>query len=107
VRIWLHDRDFVRWFKPLVGLADVAASVGGLERAARLIGVIDEMLRSLGMGLTPTDTPAYERATTAVRTAIGTARFAALTEAGAGLDADGWLAESSAVVDAARNHQQR
>ena len=55
----------------------------------------------------PTDTPAYERATTAVRATIGPERFATLTEDGARFDADGWLAESGAVVDAARNHQPR
>jgi tetratricopeptide (TPR) repeat protein len=106
LRIWLRERDFVRWFKPLVGLANVAASIGEMERAARLIGAIDEMLRSQSMGLTPTDTPAYERATTTVCRTIGPERLAALAQAGAYLDADGWLAESSAVVDAARNHQQ-
>ncbi len=102
LRIWLQHQNRLRRFKPLVGLADVAASVGEMERAARLIGASDAFLRGLGMELMPTDTPAYARATAAARAALGAERFAALTEAGARLGPDGWLAESREIFLAAR-----
>lgn len=103
LRIWLTERDALRRYKPLVGLADVAASVGEMGHAARLIGASDAFLHGLGMELMPTDLPAYERATMAARASLGAEQFSALTEAGARLTPDGWLAESSAVALAAQH----
>ena len=102
LRIWLHEEDSLRRFKPLVGLADVAASVGEFERAARLTGASDELRRTVGVALMPTDTSAYERATAAARAALGEERYIALTEAGARLSPADWLAESSAILAIAR-----
>ena len=107
LRIWLTEPDALRRYKPLVGLADVAASLGEMERAVRLIGASDAFLRSVGMELMPTDTPAYERATAAARAALGDERYTTLTEAGSRLAPADWLAESSAILATARNYQQR
>lgn len=68
---------------PLV--ADLAASSGQHEHAARLIGAIDGLLESIGYALPPFVHVFYERAKASVRRELGEDRFAIDLEEGRGL----------------------
>ncbi len=110
-RTLIESTDVVWLFKPLAGLAAVSVENGDVERAARLLGAVDRML--LGSGGHPygLNRPAYERADTAARAALGEERFTAIHEAGARLTLADLLAEADAIVamaeEAARQPRRR
>ena len=103
LRTWAEIGDAEWLFKPLVGLAAVAAGVGRHEAAARLLGAADAALRRIGGRLFPFDQPAYDLAGRAARAALGPERFGDAHGAGAELALAGILAEAGAVVAAAED----
>ncbi len=90
-------------FKPLVGLAGLAAQSGHLESAALLLGAVDQMLLRTGSHLFPFDLPAYEQAEGAARAGLGEERFVAAHGAGGRLTLPEVLAEADAVVAVAEH----
>jgi tetratricopeptide (TPR) repeat protein len=102
LRIWLQSESASRWYRPLVGLADVAAAIEQYPAAARLLGAADAMLIVGGRDLTLADRPAYARAETRCREVLGTTEFEKHRLAGGRLTPDAWLAEAAAIVDAAQ-----
>ncbi len=107
LRDWTQSESSSRWFKPLVGLADVAAAIGQYPISARLLGAADEMIAVSGRGLMPFDKPGYERAREACIRALGSEEFEALIAAGRRLVPEEWLAESNAIVESARAFRSR
>jgi predicted ATPase/DNA-binding CsgD family transcriptional regulator len=108
----LAEIDDAEWvFKPLVGLAAVAAQCQQFESSARLLGAVDRMLLRSGGHLFPFDQPAYEQADDAARAALGEERFADVHRDGGDLALEALLIEADAVVaaaeDAARESRQR
>lgn len=102
LRTWLSTETLTRWFRPLVGLAYVAAALGQFATAARLLGGADAMLIAGGRDLSQFDRPAYERAEARCREALGLAEFEEQRLAGSLLTPDAWLLEASYIVEAAR-----
>jgi predicted ATPase len=102
LRTWMQSESASRWYRPLVGLADVAAATGQFEVSARLIGAADEMLIVSGRDLPNFDRPGYARAETRCREALRSADFEEHRRAGSLLTPDAWLTEASGIVDAAR-----
>jgi hypothetical protein len=102
LRIWLSTETLTRWFRPLVGLAYVAAAIGQFANAARLLGAADAMLIAGGRDLSQFDRPPYERAETRCREVLGTTEFEKHRLAGGRLTPDAWLAEATRIVDAAQ-----
>ena len=71
LRTWMQSESSSRWFKPLVGLADVAAAHRTVSPlSARLLGAADEMMAVSGRVLMPFDKPGYERARDACQRAL-------------------------------------
>jgi tetratricopeptide (TPR) repeat protein len=103
LRIWLQSESASRWYRPLVGLADVAAALGQCPAAARLLGAADAMLIVGGRDLTLADRPAYARAKTRCREALGSAEFETHVSAGTMMTPDAWLAAAREIVEAARS----
>jgi predicted ATPase/DNA-binding CsgD family transcriptional regulator len=101
LRALLEASDFVWLFKPLTGLAEVAAEIGHLETAAQLLGAVDGLLLWTGARLLPFDRPIYERAENAARTALGEDGFGATSRASRDGRPEDWLAAADAVVAAA------
>ena len=101
LRLLLEAGDFVWLFKPLTGLAEIAAEIGRPEVAARLLGTVDGLLDSTGARLLPFDRPIYERAESAARTALGEDGFVAASRVGRDGGSEDWLAAAEAVVTAA------
>ena len=97
----IHDGEWL--FKPLVGLAAVAAQCQRFESSARLLGAVDRMLLRSGGHLFPFDQPAYEQADDAARAALGEERFADVYRAGGDLAIEALMVEADAVVVAAEN----
>ena len=62
LRDWLVDDIPSGEFKPMVGLADVAAAVGLHEHAARLLGAVDQILETTDGELQSFDLPGGLRA---------------------------------------------
>jgi tetratricopeptide (TPR) repeat protein len=102
LRTWMQSESSSRWYRPLVGLADIAAAMGQYTAAARLLGAADDMLIVGGRDLTVFDRPGYARAETCCRAALGSANFEEHRLAGSLLTPDGWLLDASDIVDAAR-----
>jgi tetratricopeptide (TPR) repeat protein len=98
--VLLEVGDAVWLFKPLVGLAAVAAAVGQEELAAELLGAVDRLLRRSGARLLPFDRPVYERAMQAARSALGDPRFMIVLAAGEAFSPDDYLVVAEAVVAA-------
>jgi predicted ATPase/DNA-binding CsgD family transcriptional regulator len=101
LRTLVEAGDAVWLFKPLTGLAAVAAEVGRPEAAGRLLGAANGQLDRTGARLLPFDVPTYDRAEATARTALGEAGYAAASRRGLELGPPGWLAEADAVVAAA------
>ncbi len=101
LRFLLDASDFVWLFKPLTGLAEVAAAIGRPEIAAWLLGAVDGLLDSTGARLLPFDRPIYERAESAARMALGEDGFEATAQASRDGTPEDWLATADAVVSAA------
>jgi predicted ATPase/transcriptional regulator with XRE-family HTH domain len=102
LRTWMQTESASRWYRPLVGLADIAAALGQPEVAARLIGAADEMLIVSGRDLPFFDRPGYARAETRCREALGSADFEESRRAGSLLTPEAWLMAAGKIVDAAR-----
>jgi predicted ATPase/DNA-binding CsgD family transcriptional regulator len=111
LRTLIDAADVVWLFKPLAGLAAVAAENGDAESAARLLGAVDTMLISTGGHLYPLHRPMYEQADTAARAALGPERFTVIHDAGGRLALADLLAEADAIVtlvdEAARKLRRR
>lgn len=97
--LWLKESFRTHLFKPLIHLADVAAAIGDWETAATLAGCCDETLEVTGSFLFPFDLPAWERATTRSRAALGDQRFEELHTAARFLGPADWLGLAQIVVD--------
>jgi predicted ATPase/DNA-binding CsgD family transcriptional regulator len=95
--------DSVWLYKPLAGLAAVAAACGAAETAAELLGGVDALLDRTGARLFPFDVPIYERAETAARAALGEERFFGRRSSGRKLGMDRLAAAADAVVASAAN----
>lgn len=102
LRWWIQSESTIRWYRPLVGLADVAASIGAFQIAARLLGAADAMLVAGERDLTIFDRPGYARAETLSRAALGVEEFDSYRSAGRLSSPDDWLAESGDILAAAR-----
>ncbi len=90
-------------FKPMVGLADVAASCGRPGLAARFLGAADAVLQRGGSRLLPFDRPAYERATAAARSALSETDLASALATGRAWTPAQLFQEADAVVAAAES----
>ncbi|CAN5854207.1 helix-turn-helix domain-containing protein [soil metagenome] len=99
---WLGNTEAFRHFKSLVGLADVAASIGLCESAARLFGGCDRLLDTSGTRLFPFDVPGYERAKRAGIDALGEPAFLALKVEGRRMTQEDWLIEACLIVGTAQ-----
>jgi predicted ATPase/class 3 adenylate cyclase len=93
--------DGVWLFKPVVGLAAVAAASEQPHLTARLLGEVDALLERAGARLLPFDIPIYEEATTEARKLLGEREFAAAHEAGRTLSIESMLAEAKMLAPAA------
>jgi predicted ATPase/DNA-binding CsgD family transcriptional regulator len=100
-RTLIDSTDVVWLFKPLVGLAAVAAETGDMETAARLLGAVDALLLGSGGNVYGMNRPAYQRADTAARAALGEERFNAIHDAGRHLTLEALFAEAEAIVEMA------
>jgi predicted ATPase/DNA-binding CsgD family transcriptional regulator len=96
VIVRIDDSEYL--FKPLVGLAAVAAHFGHLESSARLLGAADHTLRQTGGRLFPFDLPAYEQAEAAARATLAEEQFAAAYQQADRLTLEDLLAEADAIV---------
>jgi hypothetical protein len=85
----------------MIGLADVAATVGLHEHAARLRGATDQILETTDGMLMLFDLPGYERAKTVSLTALGASLFAARHNEGRRLLTEELLAEAETIAAAA------
>jgi len=94
-------------FKPLIGLAALAAQLGQFEAAARLIGAADHTLRQTGGHLFPFDRPVYEQAEAGTRAGLGVERFTAISQDAGRLTLMELLADADAVVAAAALEGQK
>jgi DNA-binding CsgD family transcriptional regulator len=97
----LSEAGSLAWrYKPLIGLAAIAARHRQFEHAAKLIGAIDAQLQRMGFRLAPFDRSSYDRATTEIEAAFGAARAASIRAEGRALDPADWLkiAESTIVA---------
>jgi len=94
--------DHICRFKPIVGLAAVAAELGCAETAAKLLGAADGLLDDCGMELYPFDRPAYEVAETTGLAVLGEEGFATAVRVGRNLSRQELLAETDAIVTAAQ-----
>jgi predicted ATPase/DNA-binding CsgD family transcriptional regulator len=97
----MHIGEAALQFKPLAGLAAVAAECGRFESAARLLGAVDRLLRQGGGHLFPFDRPGYEQAERAAGVELGSEQFNAAHAAGSALTVQELLAEADAIVTAA------
>jgi DNA-binding CsgD family transcriptional regulator len=93
--------DVVWLFKPLAGLAAVAAESGDAEMAAGLLGAVDDRLERVDAWLMPFDRPIYETAAIRARAALGDRAFADASRAGRDLTLEALQAEADAVVKVA------
>ncbi len=102
LRTWLQSESSSRWYRPLVGLADVAAAIGLFTTAARLLGAADDMLIVGGRELMPFDRPGYARAETRCRGALGDAVFETHRKDGTQMSPDDWLRNAGMIVSLAQ-----
>ncbi len=94
-------------FKPLIGLAALAAQFGHFEVSARLIGAADHYLQQTGGHLFPFDRPVYEQADAAARAGLGAERFTVAFQAAGRLTPMELLADADAVVAAAAMERRK
>ncbi|HEX2280827.1 MAG TPA: LuxR C-terminal-related transcriptional regulator, partial [Thermomicrobiales bacterium] len=104
LRSLLDAGDFVWLFKPLTGLAHIAAEIGRPDAAARLLGAVDGLLDSTGARLLPFDRPIYERAESAALAALGGDDMAARSRASRDGKPEDWLAEAEELLTAAQEN---
>jgi ATP/maltotriose-dependent transcriptional regulator MalT len=111
LRALIDGADVVWLFKPVTGLAAVAATSGDAETAARWLGAAGELLNRIGAKLMPFDEPLHELAETRCRAALGDRGFADITQAGRNLTLEALLTEADTIVaaveEAARESRRR
>lgn len=90
-------------YKPLLGLASIAAERNQPCIAAQLLGSADAQRRQSGDHLLPFDLAAEQRAESLSQRALGDAGFIASRQRGARLDAAAWVQMAGAVVGAAND----
>jgi len=80
-----------RWFSELVleSAAFLAAAAGDLERAVRLLGAADAVLRAIGVPLMARLRARHDHVLAEARSTLGSSRFAAAWDEGAGLAPSG------------------
>ncbi len=88
-------------YKPLLGLAAIAADVGRANIAAQLLGSADEQRKRSGDHLLPFDLAAERRAEMLSRRALGEVAFLARRALGQNHDATVWVKMASDIVAAA------
>jgi len=88
-------------YKPLLGLASIAADVGQADIAAQLLGSAGEQRRRSGDHLLPFDLAAEQRADVLSRRALGEVAFLARQALGQNHDAMVWVQLASDIVAAA------
>jgi non-specific serine/threonine protein kinase len=98
LRQWLIIDYGAHVYKPLLHLADIAAACGSFESAARLMGAAEKLLGDTGAPRYPFDEPAYERATTRSRNALGDTGYEAAYASGRATTPDEWITEAEAIV---------
>jgi predicted ATPase/DNA-binding CsgD family transcriptional regulator len=96
----IEATDVVWLVKPVTGLAAVSAEFGDHERAARLLGAVDQILLDMGGRLFPFDHPAYELADRTAREVLGAERFTTHHDAGKRLTRADLLAEADTIAEA-------
>jgi predicted ATPase/DNA-binding CsgD family transcriptional regulator len=97
-----------RWaFKALTGLAAVAVELRHVETGLKLLGAVDGLLQRTGAELFPFDRPAYERADSQTRAALGEEEGHAVRQEGRRLAPGEWLALAESIVAAAEGAEQR
>ena len=101
LRSLIEAGDSVWLFKPVAGLAAVAAQCDRPDAAARLLGAVDELLRRTGARLLPFDRPIYEQAAAGAQGALGAAEFAAIRREGRDLTLEDLRDEAETIVSAA------
>lgn len=106
LQILIEASDVVWLFKPLAGLAEVAARCDRPDVAARLLGAVDGLLDRAGARLLPFDGPIYGRAEEIARAALGAATFSEAREMGRALDPVALLVEADLVVATAGDTRQ-
>jgi tetratricopeptide (TPR) repeat protein len=84
----------------LLGLAALAVETGQPEVGARLLGAAEGSAASLGMSIFTRDFSLRERVLATLRSRLGEERFAAVREAGRGLNIEAAIAEALTVVAA-------
>ncbi|MCA9860498.1 MAG: helix-turn-helix domain-containing protein [Thermomicrobiales bacterium] len=98
IRTWLQSESASRWYRPLIGLADIATAIEQYATAARLLGAADEMLIVGEREPTSFDQPGYARAEAWCREALGDAGFEEYRRAGRAMTPDAWLVEAEAIA---------
>lgn len=101
LRVLVASGDSVWLFKPVAGLAAVAARCDRLETAAQLLGTVDELLQRTGARLLPFDVPIYETVHAEARTTLGETAFVAARQAGQALGMVALFAEADVIVSVA------
>jgi non-specific serine/threonine protein kinase len=100
LRALIAAGDSVWLFKPVVGLAALAAQCERSEAAAHLLGTADELLQRTGAQLLPFDVPIHEAAQRNARAALGEALYAAARHAGRGLSLEALITDVDPIVAA-------
>jgi hypothetical protein len=78
--------------------AHIAARIGDLPRAARLLGYSDSAYKRLTIEHQPTEQSGYDRALDLIRTALVEDRLHALMTRGAAMEQDAAVAEAMAIA---------
>ena len=90
------------WYltSPLAGLANIAAGMGKMEPAARLLGATQARRAASGAIFFANEATRFEQTMATVRGALGEERFAEVCAIGASLPLDAVIAEATAVAEA-------
>jgi non-specific serine/threonine protein kinase len=102
ITLWIELDDKRGIAGAIAGLANVAASHGQPEPAARLLGAASALIESIGIAH-PVHPAAYERAVIAAQLAMGPARFEAEWAAGRKLSLADAIAAAIAITAAEAN----
>jgi non-specific serine/threonine protein kinase len=86
----LGDNEGIAWC--FAGLAGVGGALGHGERAARLLGMADELLATMALPMWPLDRLTYERIVSSVREQLDEAAFVRAWNAGRSMTLDAAIA---------------
>jgi predicted ATPase/DNA-binding CsgD family transcriptional regulator len=93
-------------YKPLIGLAAIAANHRRFEQAAKLIGSVDAQLQRTGFRLSPFDRPGYEGAISEFEAALGKTCAESIRAEGRALDLADWLELADSIIVAAERAER-